>query len=176
MAGPGPPGPRRGSAKGWGLRLALLGVLLGLPPRGRAGPAGKGGWGRGWDGVGWDRDRDGDGWGGDGVGGSGLRSLPPRSPQTPGSPQSPRLRSRPGAAALGAAAPPGWEGMGRGRDRDRDPRHTDGAGSEPPARAQPCQLPAVALGKELGVCCRAGFGVNRGSFGGDEMQEAPIAL
>ncbi|XP_072783911.1 disintegrin and metalloproteinase domain-containing protein 33 isoform X4 [Taeniopygia guttata] len=40
MAGPGPPGPRRGSAKGWGLRLALLGVLLGLPPRGRAGPAG----------------------------------------------------------------------------------------------------------------------------------------
>ncbi|KAM3672911.1 disintegrin and metalloproteinase domain-containing protein 33 [Ammospiza maritima maritima] len=40
MAGPGPPGPRRGSASGWGLRLALLGVLLGLPPRGRAGPAG----------------------------------------------------------------------------------------------------------------------------------------
>ncbi|XP_041323258.1 disintegrin and metalloproteinase domain-containing protein 33 [Pyrgilauda ruficollis] len=40
MAGPGPPGPRRGSAKAWGLHLALLGVLLGLPPRGRAGPAG----------------------------------------------------------------------------------------------------------------------------------------
>ncbi|XP_074396838.1 disintegrin and metalloproteinase domain-containing protein 33 isoform X3 [Zonotrichia albicollis] len=40
MAGPGPPGPRRGSASGWGLHLALLGVLLGLPPRGRAGPAG----------------------------------------------------------------------------------------------------------------------------------------